>query len=370
MKVLVVSHSAVVAMYREKFHALARLGCEIHLVVPPGWPEGGRCIVAPASGEENGITIHRLPARWVGKVGGYHLQGLSTVIGETKPDIIHVDEEPYAMVTWQTLRLAKRKKIPCVFFTWENILRTYKIPLRWIDRWVLRHAAWAIAGNQEAVSVLSQRGYAKKHAVIPQYGVNPETFRPYTVMNVVKPVYTIGFFGRLCEEKGILTLLRAVAELNFSWRLIITGNGPKEEELKQQVKTMGFEKQVVFHAAVPNQAMPKALQQLDVLVLPSQTQADWKEQFGRVLIEAMACEIPVIGSNSGEIPNVIGEAGLIFPEKDWKTLAEQITMLHADFYAAGVVGQKGRQRVLEYFTTERIVEQIYYVYNQLLGRHS
>ncbi len=368
MKVLVISHSAVVSVYREKFHELTRLGCDIHLVLPSGWPEGGRPVAAPASGPENGITIHSLPTRWIGKVGGWHLLGLAAVTAKIKPDLIHVEEEPYAIITWQALRLAKHAKIPCVFFTWENILRDYKLPLRWIDRWVRRHISWAIAGNQEAVSVLSCRGFEKKCTVIPQYGVNPENFRPYSVMNVVKPVYTIGFFGRLCEEKGIMTLLRAVVELGFPWRMIITGCGPAEAELKQQVKILGFEKQITFKAAISNHEMPKALQQLDVLVLPSHTQPDWKEQFGRVLVEAMACEIPVLGSNSGEIPNVIGEAGRIFPEKDWKSLAEHIADLYQDHHLATALGKKGRERVLRHFTTEKVAQQTLRVYQQMLER--
>jgi len=368
MKTLIISHSAVVPLYREKFQRLVQMGCEAHLVLPLGWPEGGRYVSAPPAGKEKGVHIHRLAARFIGKVGGFHLRRLQALVGRVKPDLIHVEEEPYSLAAWQALRISRKNNIPFVFFTWENILRSYKFPLKWIDQWVLHHSKWAIAGNREAESVLAQRGFNGHCTVIPQYGVDPEIFRPYTVLNIEKPVFTIGYFGRLCEEKGILTLFRAVEELNFSWRLIVTGSGSYASVLKQKAKEAGLEKHITFMAAVENNKMPKALQQLDVLVLPSETRSDWKEQFGRVLVEAMACAIPVIGSNCGEIPHVIGEAGLIFPEKDWKSLANRIKDVYADPRQAMILGQKGRERVLNLFTTEHIAQQTFALYQSMLER--
>jgi glycosyltransferase involved in cell wall biosynthesis len=105
---------------------------------------------------------------------------------------------------------------------------------------------------------------------------------------------------------------------------------------------------------------------MDVLVLPSQTTPQWKEQFGHVLIEAMACEAPVIGSDSGEIPNVIGDAGLVFKESNADELKHQIQKLAANEALKLSLSQKGRQRALSMYTHERIAEEIFKIYRTIL----
>ncbi len=369
MKILVISHSAVVGLYRDKFHVLARSGCDLHLALPAGWPEGGRWVQAPQPGREKGARLHVLAGRFLGRVGGFHLPGLGRLIKEIKPGIIHVEEEPYSLVCWQAFHYARRLNVPMIFFTWENILRKYKIPLDWIYNHNLSRVGWALAGNREAEQVLRSRGYKGPCTVIPQYGVDPEKFRPRPeIKKIPRPAYTIGYFGRLLEEKGLSTLIRAVARLDFPGRLIIAGCGEYEKQLKLQIKSLAPRIQVEFLGVRDNAQMPQALNQLDVLVLPSETRAQWKEQFGRILVEAMACEIPVIGSDSGEIPHVIGEAGLIFPEGDEKQLAESIIKLHANPVRADELARRGRQRVIDKFTTECIARQTLEVYRQILGR--
>ena len=115
---------------------------------------------------------------------------------------------------------------------------------------------------------------------------------------------------------------------------------------------------------------------MDVLVLPSRqlshSALHWwyrvasKEQFGRVLIEAMACERPVIGSDSGEIPRVIGDAGLVFRENDPKDLAECLAKLLSDESLCRELGLKGRQRVLNMYTWDDIVSRYYGVWRDLV----
>jgi glycosyltransferase involved in cell wall biosynthesis len=365
LKVLVISHSAVVGVYRQKFHALARLGCEVHLALPVGWPEGGRWVQAPVAGWEEGVQIHCLPGWGLGRVGGFWLQGLPELVSQVDPELIHVEEEPYSLVCGQALRLALRRKRPLVFFTWENIFRGYKWPLAWVDRWVLSRARWAIAGNQAARQVLARRGFHGDCLVLPQYGVDPEVFKPRPRGTGLKRSFTIGYFGRLLEEKGLATLLTAVHSLPFEWHLEITGSGPYEPLLRGQVEQLGLEPRVTLTPAIPNDRIPEALGQLDVLVLPSETRPFWKEQFGRVLVEAMACEVPVIGSDSGEIPFVIGEAGMIFPEGRWDILASQLQKIHAQPELAAFFGRKGRERVLAQFTTDRLARETYKWYRHL-----
>ena len=368
MKVCVVSHSAVVDAYREKFHHLAAAapGLDLHLALPAFWPEGNRRVEAPSPGNERGVHLSVFPVRWAGKVGGFLMPGLAAWLRQERPDILHLEEEPYALVGLQAARALPPAHGRVVFFTWENILRKYKPPLNWIDGWMLKRADWALAGNHEAAEVLRQRGFVKNISVFPQYGINPDVFTP---AGAAAPagVFTLGYMGRLLEEKGIHTLLAAAALLTFDFRLMIMGQGDAAEALHALAARLGLANRVVFRPAVPHADMPAAYRELSVLVLPSETRPAWKEQFGRVLTEAMACGVPVLGSSSGEIPHVIGDAGLVFAEGDAGALAGCLARLHASAELRRDLAQRGRARVLAEFTTGSVAQQTLEVYRQLAG---
>ncbi len=89
------------------------------------------------------------------------------------------------------------------------------------------------------------------------------------------------------------------------------GGGPEQAELERRVAEFDLRDQVNFTGQIPNLQMPVFFRNLDVLIVPSLTRPNWKEQFGRVLIEAMACGTVPIGSDSGAIPGVIGDAGIM-----------------------------------------------------------
>ncbi len=368
MKIAVISHSAVVPLYREKFHLLAQQGLEVHLILPAGWPEGSRWISAPAPGLEAGITVHVLPGLGLGRVGGFYLKGLAGLLRRLKPDLIHVEEEPYGVACWQAMQAARRLGCPWLFFTWENILRPYRWPMAAIDRQVMKKCQWAIAGNQEARDILMQRGHRGTRVVIPQYGVNPEVFKKQDQSRPTAGMpLRLAYCGRLLKEKGIETLLQAAAKLQGEWQLTIRGNGPHAMALRALVRDLDLDSRVNFEEAVSNSAMPQVLNQIDVLVLPSLTTTHWKEQFGRILIEAMSCEVAVIGSYCGEIPHVIGEAGRLFPEGNVQVLHDQLKALREDSALRENLGRLARQRVEAHFTTARIVEATVALYQKMMA---
>jgi glycosyltransferase involved in cell wall biosynthesis len=105
---------------------------------------------------------------------------------------------------------------------------------------------------------------------------------------------------------------------------------------------------------------------IDVLVLPSRTTPSWKEQFGRVLIEANACGTPVIGSTSGAIPEVIGRAGIVVPERNSKALADALRDLEADPAGCAAMGRIGRQQVEENYTWQRVAERMSRIYQRVM----
>ncbi|HLC29580.1 MAG TPA: glycosyltransferase, partial [Dehalococcoidia bacterium] len=208
-----------------------------------------------------------------------------------------------------------------------------------------------------------------------QFGIDPQLFSPKQDGGAVETFspdrpFRIGFVGRLVEEKGLLVILRAVAGLPGPWELRLVGDGPLRSVLETEAATLGIRERVRFLGGVPSGEVAAQLQELDVLVNPSLTwrrgKTLWKEQFGRSLVEAMACGVPVIGSDSGEIPNVVGDAGIIVPEGDSAALREQLQRLSESPALRRDLAQRGRQRVLEHYTQQRIARQTYACYAQLM----
>jgi glycosyltransferase involved in cell wall biosynthesis len=129
---------------------------------------------------------------------------------------------------------------------------------------------------------------------------------------------------------------------------------------------LGVQARVCFAGRIDSSAMPAFYRDLDLFILPSRTTPGWKEQFGRVLIEAMACGVPVIGSDSGEIPHVIDGAGLTFPEGDRVALTAHLQRLSDDSSARAKLAAAGRRRVLEHYTMAQIATQTAAVYRRLM----
>jgi len=365
MKVLMLSKALVVGAYQRKCEELAQLpDVELTVVVPPYWQEAGRRIDLERR-YTAGYELIVEAMRFNGHFHVHYYPGLARQVRRLQPDILHIDEEPYNLASFQALRLGQQVGARCLFFTWQNLYRRYAFPFSWLENYVLRHAAYAIAGNAEAVTVLRRKGYVGPVAVIPQFGVDPAI---YTPANVLCPSsFVVGYVGRLVEEKGLLVLLRAVAGLAGDWRLMLIGSGPLQPQIERLAASLGIAERLTFIPGVPSSEMPGYLSQFSVLVLPSLTRPNWKEQFGRVLVEAMACQVPVVGSDCGEIPQVIGQAGLVVPEGDGEALRQALARLQADADLRQRLGELGRARVLAHYTQARIAQETYRVYQECQG---
>jgi glycosyltransferase involved in cell wall biosynthesis len=149
-------------------------------------------------------------------------------------------------------------------------------------------------------------------------------------------------------------------------RLLVVGRGELETQLRERAAAPDLRGRVEFAGWVPSEAMPELYRGMDVLVLPSRTTPRWKEQFGRVLVDAMASGVAVVGSDSGEIPNVIGEAGLVFPEGDIPALRECLARLLADPALRQDLGRRGRERVLAHYTQGQVARAYLEVYREVV----
>jgi glycosyltransferase involved in cell wall biosynthesis len=171
----------------------------------------------------------------------------------------------------------------------------------------------------------------------------------------------------LVEEKGIELLLQAVARLEGDWRLNLVGSGPLKARLETLTGELGMSERIAWMPWIASTEMPGQYTALDVLVVPSLTRPNWKEQFGRVLIEAMASAVPVIGSDSGAIPDIIADAGFVVPEGDVAALTEALCKIHAESNLREKLARAGRQRVLAHFTHEQVAAATVKVYQTMLA---
>ncbi|MFN2289822.1 MAG: glycosyltransferase [Anaerolineae bacterium] len=370
MRVLMVSKACLVGAYQRKLEELAALPeMELTVLVPPYWRDE-RGLVELERAHTEGYELLVEPMALNGHFHLHFYPRLGRQVRRVQPQIIHIDEEPYNLATAHALWLAQRARAHSLFFSWQNIQRRYPWPFRLLERYVLRGVDYAITGNQESGQVWRAKGYRGPLAVIPQFGVDPEVMVPATGAQRLQSAgrgFIVGYVGRLVEEKGVDLLLEALAGLEGIWRAYILGSGPQRDALQAQSRQMGLSPRVSFDEWIPSSQMPNYYRQLDVLVLPSRTRPNWKEQFGRVLIEAMACGVPVVGSDSGEISNVIGDAGLVFPEGDVARLRQHLAHLLRDPDLRTRLAHKGRERVLTKYTQAQVAVQTYRVYQRMLA---
>jgi glycosyltransferase involved in cell wall biosynthesis len=361
-----ISKACIVGAYQRKLEEIAAYqDITLTVVVPQYWRENGRKLELERA-HTQGYELIVTPMLFNGSFHAHFYPMLASILRRSRPDLCHIDEEPYNLATYLAMRVARRIGAKTLFFTWQNLLRRYPPPFRNMEGYVYRHTDGAIAGNHSAVQVLREKGYRGPVEIIPQFGVDPSLFapRPPDHQRDERP-FTIGFAGRLVPEKGLDLLLDAVAGLAGEWRLELYGAGPMRAALQAHAQTLGLAERVAFHDRVASSEMPERLAAMDVVVLPSLTRPNWKEQFGRVLIEAMSCGVPVIGSDSGEIPHVIGDGGWVFPEGDAAALRALLDRVRGEEAGRRAVGQRARARVLAHYTQAHIAAETVAFYRAL-----
>jgi glycosyltransferase involved in cell wall biosynthesis len=287
--------------------------------------------------------------------------------------LVYCEQEPICLVSLQAGLLGH--SLPIIYFSWENIQRRdprYRL-FSLVRAFCYRRSLFMTAGTKDAAAVMRRQGCTKPIYITPILGVSEELFSPQTAEprrpGAAKKPFAIGYIGRLSAQKGVDTLIRAAASLTpvVDWHLLLLGGGPDKPELVNLLQHLKISDRVTFQPPVSHDEVPAFLHGLDVLVLPSRTTPTWKEQFGHVLIEAMACKVPVVGSSSGEIPRVIGGAGLIFQENDPADLREKLVRLANDVQLCQDLQQRGMERVKERYTDARIAANMISLYEIALN---
>lgn len=387
MKILVASHTYIVNLNCEKLRILAQLepGIEVTVIVPRRWQPGGvqNKIIETEQWQDQSFRV--IP---ISNYSQNH-QGLLTfgkdiisLLKEFKPQIIQVEQGSRALAYAQMITLNKilGLKAKNIFFTWWNLPYKLKFPISLLEDYNISNSDGIIAGNQDGAEILRQHGYSGSIKIMPQLGVDETLFKPQSQPKLaekmgIKPNdFVVGFVGRFVEEKGLLTLLQALSGLpEYHWKWLLLGRGGLQQTLIERATEAGIQERLIFVESVPHEDVFKYINLMSTLVLPSETSynfktltaAGWKEQFGHVLIEAMACKVPVIGSNSGEIPNVIEDAGLVFPEGDVLALQNCLRSLMQQPFRSKL-GDLGYERVMKHYTNKALAREQLNFYQELL----
>ncbi|MEA5581247.1 glycosyltransferase family 4 protein [Nodularia harveyana UHCC-0300] len=373
-KLLSIGHSYVVSLNRRLVNEIARLGQDEWEVtsVAPTYMRGD---LRPIELETDPQEICRLEGVPVHNSDRIHIMTYGWRLREIMQqswDLVHCWEEPYifagGQVAWWTT-----DKTPLVYSTFQNKTKQYPIPFKWIEQYAINKSTGWIAFGQTVTEALKSRpGYSRPMRIITP-GVDINHFYPsidakHQILHQLgwEPQRTpvIGYLGRFVPEKGLDLLMNVLDSLETPWRALFVGTGIMESSLRTWAKR--YPQQIRICTDVKHHQVPQYLNAMDMLVAPSQTVSNWQEQFGRMLIEAFACGVPVIGSDSGEIPHVIQNAGIVVGEKDQQGWVTAISELLNSPSQRQEIAAKGLERVQQNYTWSSVARQHLAFFTELL----
>jgi glycosyltransferase involved in cell wall biosynthesis len=391
-RLLAISHPAVVNVNQEVYRELQRRGWEVTLVVPNRWRSeySQRTMTPqPLAGLEH--ALRPTPVALAGRPQRhFYLARRGALCARVRPDVAFVEAEPYSISATQWGEIFARKGIPFGVQCAENIDRQLPLPIRGLRSQVLRRAAFVAARSDSAArlarawgargevalaphavpewelapppeemeqehslstSVIHAADVARgdEHPLVHQTAADDPQGGTHPSQRQTAQPFTIGYAGRLVESKGLTDLLAAVRMLDAPVELLLIGDGEQRAQLEGQ-PIPGSRVRVLDDFT--HDGMAAAYGQLDVLALPSRTTPTWKEQFGRVVVEALWCGVPVVGSDSGEIPWLIEltGGGLTFPEGDHARLAARLSELRVSTELRMQLTRSGRAAVERLFS--------------------
>jgi glycosyltransferase involved in cell wall biosynthesis len=299
-------------------------------------------------------------------------QGIRKLFRRTKFDYVLVENEPWGLIKWQAWFLTRRFQRKAIFgeFSWENVERPglKGFLLSFAYRLSGLTDDYIVCGNQACRQIFVKYGAGRCPILVaPQLGVDTNLYRPVspgerltlrTGNNIPVDALLVGYCGRLSPEKGIKELCEAVRVLRDQHpelHLALLGDGPCREQLAVRPEPW-----LHLLAARPHFEAANFIRSLDIFVLaskPRRTGGDvWEEQFGHVLIEAMACGVATIGSDSGAIPEVLADPGTVFPHSNTEGLIDRLRKLVEDTAFRFDLAKKQHRRALKRFSHQAVAQ--------------
>ncbi len=288
------------------------------------------------------------------------LAWIARQLRDVRPGAIWVQEEPIDPFLLEMLALYRLRKRPrIVTAVCESI---FPRPRRLAER-TARRLLWPRLDHLIAVAGPSLVGIraAGMPSSVPAStlvagGLEPEG--PVEPMSLPfgGEDFVVGFAGRLVEEKGWRVLLAALESLPGEFRLAVAGDGPQRDELRELAVGLGG--RVHYAGLLPKDELWAFYAALDCLAVPSLTTARWKEQSASTLVDGLVMGLPVVASESGGIPDIMGPAGLIVPEDDAGALAQALRTLRDDPDLRARLGVAGKDRFRREFAIPAYADKI------------
>jgi glycosyltransferase involved in cell wall biosynthesis len=322
-----ISHAYVSAeLAQAKARELARRpGLDVTVVAPSRFFELGRWMEAerPPAPE---YRLEVLPVALPLVRGQRHLyfypRGLVKLMRSVKPHVVDLWEEPYSAVSTQVVlaRRAVARHAPLVMNPSQQAVKRQPVPFRWGEQLVVRDVDYVVGRSSESIDVFEAKGYRGPSTVIG-HGIELGLLGPRDraesrrELGIPEEGTVVSFAGRLAHDKGIDVLLEAAARMPGRVGVLIVGGGPEQAALHAQAERLGMADRVWFPGPLPMERVGTALTAGDVVAMPSR-----HEPWGRVAIEAMACEVPLV-VGGGHLPALVQEHARVVRPDDPEGLA-------------------------------------------------
>ena len=366
MKVLIIGHNFVVRENQKRIDYLlsAHKDISIKLITPKWWYENTQKFYLERK-QCNDFQI--IPAQTIftgNNTLSFYISKLFSTIIEFKPDIIEVFEEPWSLTLFQITLIKRifRIKAKLICYSAQNICKTFPFPFNFIEKQNFKKLSAIHVCSKGVQEVLLKKQYLGMISIIGLgLDLDAYTFKEQIKTNIIE----LGFIGRIVESKGIFDLLEAIAKIE-NCHLRICGNGPDLGKLQAYISSNQLSNKVTILGAQNREGVINFYHSLDLLVVPSKTTQTWKEQFGRIIIEAYATGTSVLGSTSGSIPEIIGEFGLIFEEGNIADIISKIKIFTDDYTLWSNKKKAARDWVFSNFSWSTVANQFYNLYKAVL----
>ncbi len=294
----------------------------------------------------------------------------------SKFDLFHT-ADPHYYYSYQLARLRANNLIKKLIVTsWETIPFNNEGTRKKaaIKKFTQRFTDMFICYTEKARKALMTEGIDEDKIIVVRLGVDLNKFKVQNLkFKIEKKQTTILFVGRLVEEKGIMDLYEGYKKIqnskfktqNYNLNLKIVGDGYLKKKLRKKINRDRLNNFCSIEQK-SYEEMPQVYRDSDVLVVPSKTTKTWEEQYGMVLIEAMASGLPIVAYDSGAISEVLGGVGLLVREGDVNELAKAIVQLIENKNLRIKLGKMGRERVEKEFDPKKTARKIGEIYRNIL----
>ncbi|EKE27743.1 MAG: group 1 glycosyl transferase [uncultured bacterium (gcode 4)] len=296
----------------------------------------------------------------------FEKKALDSII-EFNPDIIHIYSELFSPSLSQVIHLRNKhlKWTKIINYSWEN-LDFNKFPYSLFGKYNAKNIDKVLCANDEAILEV-QKFWVNENKIQKIYWWTDLVNFPYTAHTIAnRNIFSLLFIWRLLKDKWLQDILFALKELWRNFKLQIIWDWSDKQFFFDLVDELWIPDQVIFLWKIAHDKINEYFNDSDIFILPSRTKKGWKEQFWRVIPEAMACWVPVIWSSSWAIPEVIWDAWLIFEEWNSNNLALKIRNMLSNSEEYAEFSAKWIKRVKGKFSTEVFVQNLIKVYSSVI----